>query len=277
NSLLLLWFVPIGLAASYYLIPKVVGRAIFSYQLALGGFWMFAILGAWTGIQKYMGGPLPSWMPSVSGAASILLLIPVTAIAINHHRTVKGSHHLIGQSPTLRFTFFGAIAFNLFALVGALLSFFSIGGAGQFSHAQAGFQMLGLYGFFTMAMFGAIYFILPRLVKCEWVSAKWINTHFWLSSYGVIAMIGCLLFGGLSQGREMNALENEFLVSVEVASGYLVGRSLAWVFIIIANLIFFFHVLLMVLRLGPPSGEPTLLHHEESAEESLPTAQVSQA
>ena len=37
-----LWFTPIGLAAGYYFIPKVIGRPIYSYYLSLFGFWALA-------------------------------------------------------------------------------------------------------------------------------------------------------------------------------------------------------------------------------------------
>ena len=39
---------------------------------------------------------------------------------------------------------------------------------------------------------------------------------------------------------------------------YLRGLSLAWIPIIIAHLLFFIHYIAMLLRLGQPSGEPTL-------------------
>ncbi|MFN9938811.1 MAG: cbb3-type cytochrome c oxidase subunit I [bacterium] len=39
-----LWFTPIGLAAAYYLIPKVLGRPIHSYYLSILGFWSLELL-----------------------------------------------------------------------------------------------------------------------------------------------------------------------------------------------------------------------------------------
>ncbi len=264
GTLLMLWMVPVALGASYYLIPKVVGRPIHSYQLALASFWSLAILGGWVGIQNYMGGPLPAWMPAVSGAAMIFLIVPMVFIGLNHHNTVKGHHGVIHYSPTLRFVFFGSICFNAFILLGAATSLFRFGKLLQFSHAEQAYQMTGLYGFFSMIMFGAIYFILPRLMGCEWRSGKWIRFHFWFSAYGTGAMLIALLLGGLYQGQQAFLYDEAHVLSVEVSWGFLVGRTLAWLFIILSNLMFFFHVLLMICRLGRRSGQATYIHPRES-------------
>ncbi len=42
HNVLGLWFTPIGLAAAYYFIPKVLGKPIHSYNLSLLGFWSLA-------------------------------------------------------------------------------------------------------------------------------------------------------------------------------------------------------------------------------------------
>ncbi len=263
GSVLLLWAAPVGLGTAYYLIPKIVGKPIYSYQLALGGFWMLAILGGWSGAQSLKGGPLPAWIPAVSGTATIFLLIPMIAVAINFHRTMKGSHRLVNYSPTLRFAAFGAVAFNLLIVSSALLCLFSLGRVTQFTHVESGVHFIGLYSFFTMILFGAIYFIVPRLVQCEWRSGGWIRFHFWFSAYGSTAVVAMLILAGISQGIDQAKPYEGFRGSVEVSAAYLVGRSLGWVFIFLSNLMFFFHILLMVFRLGRRSGQATMLHDME--------------
>lgn len=274
GTLLMLWVVPIGLGVSYYLIPKVIGRPIYSYQLALASFWSLAILGGWVGVQHFMGGPLPAWMPAVSGAAMVFMVVPMVFIGLNHHNTLKGHHDIVHYSPTLRFVFFGAVAFNVFILLGAAFSLFRFGKVFQFSHGELGYQMTGLYGFFSMIMFGAMYFILPRLMGCEWRSGKWIRFHFWFSAYGTGAMLVALFMGGLFQGQQAILHDQAHVLSVEVAWGFLVGRSMAWGFIILSNLMFFFHFLLMICRLGRrSSGGATYIHPRET-EHDLNAAQA---
>jgi len=265
NSLILLFFAPIGVGACYYFIPKITGKPVFSYQLAQLGFWGLIILAGWTGMQKYMGGPLPAWMPAVGGMATLLLLVPAGIVGLNHHLTTSGRHGLIETSPTLRFVFVGSFSFVIMSGVAALLGTFWGGATFQFTHAEYGFHLLAIYGFFSMTMFGAIYYIVPRLAGCEWLSARLIRNHFWFSVYGITAMIVCMLIGGLAQGQSINNPDNwnlPFIGSIINARGYLIGRSMAWVFILWSNFWFFVHLVFMVLGLGRRSVTPTLLVHD---------------
>ncbi len=67
TNLIYFWMTPIALAVAYYIVPKIVGRSIFSYPLAVISFWMLAFLAGWTGFARYMGGPFPAWMTAVGG------------------------------------------------------------------------------------------------------------------------------------------------------------------------------------------------------------------
>ncbi len=82
-----------------------------------------------------------------------------------------------------------------------------------------------------MSMFGAIYYIVPRLAGCEWLSARLIRQHFWFSVYGIAALVVCMLVGGLAQGASVNSPENwnlPFMGTIVNSRGYLIGRTLAW-------------------------------------------------
>jgi cytochrome c oxidase cbb3-type subunit 1 len=275
NNLILLFFAPIGLGACYYFIPKITGQPIYSYQLTQLGFWCLIGLAGWTGMQKYMGGPLPAWMPAIGGAATILLLVPAGVVALNHHLTTSGKHGLIESSPTLRFVFVGSFSYVVMSGLAALLGTFWTGANLQFTHAEYGFHLLAIYGFFSMTMFGAVYYIVPRLAGCEWLSARLIRNHFWFSVYGISALVVCMVVGGLAQGQSINNPDNWNLPlfgSIKNASGYLIGRTLAWAFILFSNFWFFIHLVFMVLGLGRRSVSPTLLHHEHEEHPSATTS-----
>ena len=70
----------------------------------------------------------------------------------------------------------------------------------HFTHYTVGHAHLGAYGFFTMIMFGAIYYILPRVTGWEWASATMIRWHFWLTSTGIVLYFTSLTIGGWYQG-----------------------------------------------------------------------------
>jgi cytochrome c oxidase cbb3-type subunit 1 len=272
SALLFLVLTPMGLAAVYYLIPKILGRPIHSYQLAQLGFWGLAIFASWGGMQKLMGGPLPAWMPAVGGAATIFMLMPVAAVAINHHLTTRGNRGLVQYSPTFRYTVFGAVAYTVLGVVAASFCFFDMGKITQLTHAAMGFQILAIYGFFSMTMFGAIYFIVPRLTGKEWPSQGKIYYHFWFSVYGTIALIIMHILGGMNQAVGAEAWNGTFEESVVRGATWMRGASLCWLFVIIANVTFLYHLAQMVLGFGREGGEPTLLGHPHDDEHETPAA-----
>jgi cytochrome c oxidase cbb3-type subunit 1 len=149
--------------------------------------------------------------------------------------------------------------------VGALLGTFWTGSLLQFTYAEYGYHLLAVYGFFSMTMFGAIYYIVPRLTGCEWLSSRMIRSHFWYSIYGITALVVLMLVGGLAQGASINDAGNwqlSLVGSIQNSRGYLIGRTLAWVFILWSNFWFFVHLVFMVLGLGRRSVTPTLLAHD---------------
>src|SRR3984893_17495426 len=232
NNLLFLWFGAIGLGTAYYMIPKVIGRPVYSYHLAAIGFWTYALFASWTVKQRFGRAPFPSWMITASIAATIFTIIPVATVGLNHHMTMRGYFGLLRYSPTLRFTVFGAISYTAFSLLGVLLSLRSVAGYVHFTEASIAYSHMGLYAFFTMVMFGSMYYIVPRLVGREWRYASLIKLHFWSSTYGVGLMIMMLLVGGLAQGTSMHDPSLPFTESAQSVLPYLRGRSLSGILLL---------------------------------------------
>ena len=263
NNLLFLWFGAIGLGTAYYMIPKVIGRPVYSYHLATIGFWTYAFFASWTGMQRVVDGPFPAWMITASIAATILTIIPVATVGLNHHMTMRGYFGLLRYSPTLRFTVFGAISYTAFSAVGVLISLRSVARYVHFTQASIAYSHLGLYAFFTMVMFGAMYYIVPRLVGREWRYASLIKLHFWASAYGVGLMVLMLLVGGFVQGSSMNDPSLAFSESTQSILPYLRGRSVSGLLLTFAHFAFAFHFGLMLLGLGRTASVPTFLNPQE--------------
>ncbi len=262
------WFTAIGLGAAFYLIPKVTGRPIHSYYLANLGFWGFAFLAGWGGLQRYNGGPIPTWLITLNIVATALTIIPVATVAVNHHFTMAGgAHQMMHYSPTLRFTVVGAMAYTVSSLTAILLSLRTVASETGLTYVTVAQSHLVLYAFFTFIMFGAIYFIVPRLVGREWVSATFIRFHFWGTAYGIGLTIITLTIAGLFQGKDWaNALVDNTTI-VQTTLPLLRGSIIGALLLLGGHLIFALHFLLMILRLGQICDEPTLmaqLHSEEA-------------
>ena len=260
NNLLFLWFGSIGLGTAYYMIPKVIGRPVHSYYLATIGFWTFALFSSWTGMQRLVDGPFPAWMITASIAATILTTIPVATVGLNHHMTMRGHFPLMRYSPTLRFTVFGAISYTVFSAVGVVISLRSMARIVQFTEVSVAYTHLGLYAFYTMVIFGSMYYIVPRLVGREWRYASLIKLHFWSSAYGIGLMVLMLLVGGFAQGLNLNDPTLSFTESTQTILPYLRGRSLSGILLTVSHFVFAFHFGLMLLGFGRTASVPTFLN-----------------
>jgi cytochrome c oxidase cbb3-type subunit 1 len=262
HNVLGLWFTPIGLAAAYYFIPKVIGRPIHSYYLSALGFWSLALFYNWNGMHHLVGGPLPAWLVSVSIVASVMMMIPVTTVAINHHLTMRGHFHQIKYSPTLLFIVFGTMNYTATSAHGALSALQSVSEVTHFTHHTIGHAHHGVYAFFTMVMFGSMYYIIPRLTQREWPSAKLIYLHFWACAIGILIYVVDLTAGGVVQGLTMNNPNTTFLKVVAVTKPFLIIRSMSGMLITVGHIAFAISLAWILARLYGP--------HQKSVPMSLP-------
>jgi cytochrome c oxidase cbb3-type subunit 1 len=260
SAFIFLFFTPVALGVAYYLAPKVSGRPVFSYSLAKFGFWSLAVIAPWAGMQKLAGSPLPYFLPYLGAAATALIFIPACAAAVNTLRTMLAAPETMGSSPSLRFTAAGITGLMVLAAAAVLLNLpGSTLRLTQFTLSGYGFDILAIYGFFTLILFGATYFIVPRVTLREWLSRRLIKVHFYFSVYGIITVAIVALFGGLQQGMGQEQWQQPWLAVADYARPYAVATTFAWCLILFSNIFFFIHLLLMWLRLGRRSTHPTLL------------------
>lgn len=260
SALIFLFFAPVALGTAYYLAPKVTGRPIYSYSLAKLGFWSLAVIAPWAGMQKLTGAPIPFFLPYVGAAATALLFVPLIAASINLLRTTSSASDIVSGSPSLRFTIAGVVGLLVLAVCAVGLNLpESTLPLTQFSLSGYGFEILALYGFFSFVMFGAVYFIVPRITRREWLSRRMIKIHFLLSVYGVMSVVLFSILGGLEQGIGQEDWTQPWEGAATRAYPYAVGTTIAWCFILLSNVFFFIHLALMWLRLGRRSSHPTLL------------------
>lgn len=260
HNILGLWFTPTALSAAYYFIPKVLGKPIYSYHLSVLAFWSFAFFYNWAGVHHLIGGPVPVWVQTAGIVASLLMVIPVVVTGINHHMTVVGSFRKVWDSPTLRFIVFGAVNYTLVSLAGSLMSLRTLNEAVHFTHGTVAHAHHGMYAFYTMVMFGSLYFILPRVLRKEWPSARLIRVHFWCTAVGIMIFVVGVTVGGTIQGLQLNdpAQHPDFLEIMRRTIPYLVSRTVAGFLIFVGHVAFIVHVAWIFV-------------HPRSREESSPT------
>jgi len=261
GNVLNMWLAPMALATAYYVIPKVLGRPIYSYNLALLGFCSLALLGSWTGIAQLIGGPVPIWVSSVGIIASVMMIVPAIANSLNFYFTLKGARSEIWRSPALRFVAFGVLSYFFASLIGAAMTFRSVSEVVHFTTFASGQSLHFSYGFFTMIMFGGLYFMIPRLTKVEWPSSTLITFHFWGSAFGVTISVVALLVGGWIAGHQMNDAAVPFMDVVMTTTTWLKVRSIGEVCLSIGHITFAIHFFWMLFSTGSVRAKqgPTLL------------------
>lgn len=243
HNVLGLWVTPLGLGIIYYLLPKIIGHPIASYQLSLFGFWGLALFYSQVGAHHLIGSPSPTWLVNVSIVMSVGMAIPVVTVAINHHVSAFRHLHVLKESVVLRFIVFGAMMYTISSLQGCLHSLRTFNYVTHFTHWTVSHAHLGLYGFTTMVFFGGMYFALPRLLGRDWPRPSLVNLHFWLASIGVLIYAVALGVGGILQGLELRNPDGSFEASLKVTLPYLMARSLGGTLMLLSHLLFAYNIL----------------------------------
>ena len=253
-----LFATPTGIAAAYYLIPKVIGKPIHSYHLSLLGFWSNAIFYNWAGTHHLTGGPLPAWTITVGVVGSLMMFIPVITIGINHHMTMLGSFHLLKTSPTLRFAVMGSMMYTVSSFQGSLEALRTHQEITHFTHYTIGHVHLGMYGFFAPLMFAMMYYAMPRLMRQEWSSARLIRIHFWCTLVGMLLYGFSMCIAGVREGYMMKDASIPFLKIVAMTIPYLWARTLAGLILFSGTIAFLINFGRMLTRRKVKFADPTL-------------------
>jgi cytochrome c oxidase cbb3-type subunit I len=221
GALLWLWLAPLALAATYYLVPHFARRPVRAYPSSILAFWLLAFLGGWTGTKQLIGGPVPAWMVSASVAASIMMVIPATIIGINTFGTLSARTQ--PATPGVAFTVVGLACFVCAVVQGAATPMLSV--VTHFSDYTIGEDVMLLFGFLSMTLFGALYYVVPRL-SGEDFSPVLVSWHFWLFVWGAGTMFLCLTLGGLIQGFALSGPGVNFMSSVSLVAPFRVMNAL---------------------------------------------------
>lgn len=191
----------VGLAVIFYLIPRLLRRPLHSRYLALFSFWLLLFFGNGAGILS--GTTVPSWISGLSAAMSFFVCFAAIMVGWNLYLTMGDQVRRLWH-PDFRFVSVSLLSFLLVGILVAVNALKGVADLTQFTLVLTALNHLVLGGFFSMAVFGIAYYLLPRILDTEWPDRKLVNWHFWVAALGwgfVIAVNGA---GGLIQGKEMS-------------------------------------------------------------------------
>ena len=244
NNLVFVWTSLAGIGAAFYFLPKFSGRPLQTYFYALFAFWTLLLFGSMRGVP--VGAPVPAWLPTLSALNSMLLVVPVLAIAIIGWKTVRGGAGQECKGGSFCMIKFGFVSFVLSALLLVATACPYFGRLVQFTWFSTAQTQLQLYGFFSITMFGAIYYILPRAVGIEFAFPKLIRVQHWFATLGIFILVVSLAAGGVAQGLKLNDPNVAFADSTKMMLPFLRASTTGLLLIVIANLLFALNIFALI-------------------------------
>ena len=247
-----LWFVPVALAAAYYFLPKILGKPVAHYYLASLAFWWLAVTSAFAGGSRLIGAPVPVWIPTLGIVANMLVVVGVFIVALNLFGTVAGRFEAAKASLTLRFILISIVSFVLAAVMNLALSMREFAAVVQFTLLDGLRDWLTFYACFSTAMFGAAYFLLPRLTGKEWRSAALIKLHFGATVLGVGLMVVGMTYAGWHQGQLLNDAAVPFTEVTKAMSFWFAFRTVVQGLLLLGHVAFLINFIWIAWPVNSP-------------------------
>ena len=238
-----MWFTFLALGTTYYALPKLLNRPIYSYALGVLGFWTNLLFYPIIGAHHFEFTPLPWWFQTLAIVFSVGMLVPVWAGSGNFFLTMRGHGETIRRSYALPFLVVGIAYYFLGSTQGTIEAFRSVQTIWHFTNFTIGHSHATMYGFITFIAWGGIYALLPRATGKQ-PSLLITGLHFWLATIGVTLYVVVLSIAGTLQGLTW-AAGDPFIVSVEAASPFWVARAIAGTMMFVAHVLFAYNVYLM--------------------------------
>lgn len=235
-----MWFTPMVLGLTYYFLPKLLNRPIYSYSLGVLAFWTQMAFYSLIGAHHFVFSPIPWWLQTVAIVFSVGMFVPLFAGTGNFLLTMRGSFRSIGRSYSLPFILVGVIFYFLASGQGTFEAFRSLNRLWHFTNFTVAHSHLTMYGFVAYLIWGGIYALLPRLTGRE-APHLLIGVHFWFGLIGLLIYGFALMIGGTLQG--MSWLEGaSFMESVTLMAPYWLWRAIGGSFMFLAHLVFAYNV-----------------------------------
>lgn len=231
-----LWFTPMVLGLTYYALPRMLNKPIYSYALGTLAFWTALVFYTLIGAHHYIFSPVPWWIQTTAILFSVGMMVPVLAGSGNFFLTARGSWHRVRRSYPIIFLLVGVWGYALASMQGTIEAFRSANIYWHFTNFTVGHSHLSLYGFVAFGIWGVIYGLLPRITGRS-VSESAIGLHFWLSFVGGSIYVTSISIAGILQGFSWVAGE-AFMASVLAAEPMWLWRVVGGVMMTAGHVVF---------------------------------------
>lgn len=243
HTVLGLWFTPMVVGITYWSLPRLLRKPIYSYSLGVLAFWTNLIFYTMVGAHHFILSPVPWWLVSVAAMLGIGMMIPVWSTVFNFTLTMRGSWALMRHEPASWFILAGTVTYGLVSLQGSLQGLRDYSRLIHFTHYTIAHAHWAAYGFASFLAFGAIYTLLPALTGTK--ESTWLRTatawHFWLSISGLAVYVISMTISGTIQGLRW-ADELPFVDSLLGIAPYMFARLIGGSLMAASHLVFFWAI-----------------------------------
>ena len=235
-----MWFTPLVLGITYYALPRMLGKPIYSYALGVLAFWTAILFYTLLGAHHFVFSPVSWWLQTIAIVFSVGMLIPVWAGFMNFFLTARGSWHKVRRNYALIFLITGIWGYALSSSQGTIEAFRSVNIYWHFTNFTVGHSHMAMYGFVAFGIWGAIYGLVPPLMG-RGPSENAIKLHFWLAFLGGSLYVIAISIAGILQGASWVA-EESFIASVEAAAPMWLWRSIGGAMMVLSHIVFIVNV-----------------------------------
>ena len=220
------------LGIMYYFVPKQANRPIYSYRLSVVHFWSLVFTYMWAGPHHLHYTALPDWAQSLGMVMSLILLAPSWGGMINGIMTLSGAWEKLRTDPVLRFLIVSVSFYGMSTFEGPMMSIKTVNALSHYTDWTIGHVHSGALGWVAFVSIGAMYYLIPRLFGRELYSQRMVETHFWVSTVGIVLYITSMWVAGIMQGLMWRAVNDDgtltysFIESVEAMHPFYVIRLL---------------------------------------------------
>jgi cytochrome c oxidase cbb3-type subunit I/II len=187
------------LGLMYYFLPKAANRPIYSYRLSIVHFWALIFLYIWAGPHHLLYSALPDWAQSLGTVFSIMLIAPSWGGMLNGLLTLRGAWDKVREEPVLKFMVVAVTAYGMSTFEGPMLSLKNINAFAHFTDWIVAHVHIGALGWNGLLTFGMLYWLVPKLWRTNLYSKKLANTHFWISTLGIVFYAASMYWAGIAQ------------------------------------------------------------------------------
>ncbi len=235
-----MWFTPMVLGLTYYFLPKLLNKPIYSYSLGVLAFWTQMTFYSMLGAHHFIYAPIPWALQTIAIIFSVGMIVTLVAGTGNFLMTMKGSFRTVARSYSLPFILVGVISYFLFSLQGTFEAFRSLSKLWHFTNFTVAHSHLTMYAFVVFLIWGGIYGLLPRLTGRE-PPQLLVGVHFWFALVGVALYTIALMIGGTLQGFSWMA-DAPFIKSVTLMAPFYLWRAVGGTLMFLSHLIFAYNV-----------------------------------